>query len=238
MINLRKYQVHMKLQEKFKLLEPTAFGPWLAVFKKLFLSEELAQDIEQIQPDELKEYNTKIRELKDERTKLSYELIPTNEIRKEIVQLEKEAKNVTCKVLLILSNKVIEVNDNVLATGGDVRRVDKYKANINLSFNEICNKQMEDFYKLITQLPEDRKEWSNYLQKLEKDKGYNPAEAVKKVVDINRLVKKFEQSSNKEYHNNFKLVADGTNKLLDYIDHLPQEVPLTGQEESHIIAHM
>ncbi|MCC8369875.1 MAG: hypothetical protein LN566_00590 [Rickettsia endosymbiont of Stiretrus anchorago] len=100
MINLRKYQVHMKLQEKFKLLEPTAFGPWLAVFKKLFLSEELAQDIEQIQPDELKEYNTKIRELKDERTKLNYELIPTNEISKEIVQLEKEAKNVTCKALL------------------------------------------------------------------------------------------------------------------------------------------
>ncbi|HJD61767.1 MAG TPA: hypothetical protein LFV90_06560 [Rickettsia endosymbiont of Columbicola hoogstraali] len=169
--------------------------------------------------------------------KLNYELIPTNEIGKKIAQLEREAKNVPCKALLILSNKVIEVKDNVVATDGDVRRVDKYKANINSSFNEICNKQMEDFYKLVTQLPENRKEWNNYLLKLEKDKGYNPAEAVKKVVDINRLVKKFEQSSNKEYHNNFKLVEEGTNKLLDYIDHLSQEVPLTGQEESHIIAH-
>ncbi|WP_341794279.1 hypothetical protein [Rickettsia endosymbiont of Rhinocyllus conicus] len=88
----------MKLQEKFKLLEPTAFGPWLAAFKKLFLSEELAQDIEQIQPDELKEYNTKISELKDERTKLNYELIPTNEISKEIAQLEKKAKNGLCRI--------------------------------------------------------------------------------------------------------------------------------------------
>ena len=58
---------------------------------------------------------------------------------------------------------MIEINDNVVATGGDVRRVDKYKANINSSFNEICNKQMEDFYKLVTQLPENRKEWNNYL---------------------------------------------------------------------------
>lgn len=160
----------MKLKEKFKLLKSTAFGPWLAAFKELFLPEELEQEIEKIQPDELKEYDKKINKLKNERINLSYELIPTNEISKEIARLEKESKNIPCKALLILSKNVKEVNDNVVAIGGDVRRVEKYKVNINLSFNEICNKQMEDFYELVTKLPEDYKEWNNYLLKLEKIK--------------------------------------------------------------------
>lgn len=220
----------MKLQKKFELLKSTAFGQWLNTFEKLFLPKELEQEIEKIQPDELKEYDKKINELKDERINLSYELIPTNEINKEIARLEKEAKNIPCKALLILSNNVKEVNDNVVAIGGDVRRVEKYKANINLSFNEICNKQMEDFYELVTKLPEDHKEWNNYLLKLEKDKGYNPTKAIKDVVDISKLVEKFKQSPNKEYNDNFKLVEERTNKLLDYIDHLPQEMPLIGHE--------
>ena len=82
----------MKLQKKFESLESTAFGKWLAKFKELFSPEELKQDIEKIQPNELKEYYKKISELKDERTKLNYELIPTNEISKEIAQLVKRSK--------------------------------------------------------------------------------------------------------------------------------------------------
>ncbi|MGU9987418.1 MULTISPECIES: hypothetical protein [unclassified Rickettsia] len=73
----------MKLQQKFESLESTAFGEWLAKFQELFSPEELKQDIEKIQPNELKEYYKKISELKDKRMKLNYELIPTNEISKK-----------------------------------------------------------------------------------------------------------------------------------------------------------
>lgn len=166
-------------------------------------------------------------------------LIPTGEIDKEIAKLEKEAKNISCKALLIMPNEVIEVNDNVVVVAGDVRRVEKYKANINKVFNEIANKQMEDFYKLVTQLPEDCNEWTNYLQIMEKDKGYSPAKAITEVAQINKLVKKFEQSSNKKYHDDFRLVEENTNKLLEYIHHLPQEAELIGKEPlACVMSHM
>ncbi|HJD55933.1 MAG TPA: hypothetical protein LFW21_04790 [Rickettsia endosymbiont of Pyrocoelia pectoralis] len=162
--------------------------------------------------------------------KLNYEPIATSEIDKEIAKLEKEAKNIPCTALLIMPNNVIEVKDNVIVVAGDVRRIEKYKANINKVFSEIANKQMEDFYKLVTQLPEDRSEWNKYLQILEKDKGYSPTKAIKEVAEINELVKKFEQSPNKKYHDNYRLVEENTNKLLEYIDHLPEEAELIGRE--------
>lgn len=66
----------MKLRAKFEVLEKTAFGRWLAAFKKLFSVEELEQEIDKIQPDELKEYDKKISELNDEKMRLNYEANP------------------------------------------------------------------------------------------------------------------------------------------------------------------
>ncbi|MCC8377976.1 MAG: hypothetical protein LN567_06335 [Rickettsia endosymbiont of Graphium doson] len=97
MINLRKYQVHMKLQIKFKVLEPTAFGPWLAAFKKLFSPEELDQDINDIYPDEIKEDSEKITELRDKINEINTRLLHVNgeiegkeEIEEELSKLEKK----------------------------------------------------------------------------------------------------------------------------------------------------
>lgn len=116
--------------------------------------------------------------------------------------------------IVIVSNDVCKIHSTEELPSRTIKEISPHI--IQTVFTEITNIQLQKFSDFVLNLPKDSHNYAEYFEQEQLKDGYSKIEAFKNVPDVNKLVKKFSNSSNSTHNKNYEPIKHGVQHLLEF----------------------